>query len=142
MRALSVHQPWAWLIVHGHKDVENRDWGCSYRGPLLIHAGKTLTRKYHRECQAMLRDRFGIALPALEELPRGGVVGVATLVDVVRESTSPWFEGADGGGEGGGLGWVLRDARPLPFHPCAGALGFFNVPAIEVGLSMLEAGHA
>lgn len=137
MRALSVRQPWAWLIVHGHKDVENRDWGTGWRGPLLIHAGKTLTRKYHRECRAMLAEVFGIALPDLDELPRGGVVGVATLVDVVRASASPWFTGA----ADGGLGWVLRDARPLPFHPCAGALGFFNVPALDVGLSAMEAEH-
>lgn len=138
MRALSVRQPWAWLIVNGHKDVENRDWSCGYRGPLLIHAGKTLTHKYHREQQQVIADVFGIVLPAWDQLPRGGIVGVATLVDVVDDSDSPWFTGR----VDGGCGWVLRDARPLPFYPCAGALGFFNVPAVEVGLSVMEAGHA
>jgi len=24
---LSIRQPWAWLITHGHKDIENRTWG-------------------------------------------------------------------------------------------------------------------
>ncbi len=38
--ALSLRQPWAWLVVSGHKDVENRVWRAAYRGPLLIHAGK------------------------------------------------------------------------------------------------------
>ena len=37
--ALSIRQPWAELIVRGHKDVENRTWRHSYRGPVLIHAG-------------------------------------------------------------------------------------------------------
>lgn len=39
MKALTVQQPWAWAIVHGGKDVENRTQAWSYRGPLAIHAG-------------------------------------------------------------------------------------------------------
>jgi hypothetical protein len=39
MRALTVQQPWAWAIVHGGKDVENRTQAWGYRGPLAIHAG-------------------------------------------------------------------------------------------------------
>ena len=30
--ALSIRQPWAWLIVNGYKDIENRDWKTHYRG--------------------------------------------------------------------------------------------------------------
>src|ERR1051326_1498970 len=40
VKALSVRQPWAWLIIYGGKDIENRDWPTSHRGPTLIHAGK------------------------------------------------------------------------------------------------------
>ena len=40
MKALTIKQPWASLIIYGDKDVENRSWPTSYRGPLLIHAGK------------------------------------------------------------------------------------------------------
>ncbi|MBB3041198.1 hypothetical protein [Nocardioides soli] len=39
MKALTVQQPWAWAIVHGGKDVENRTQAWSYRGLLAIHAG-------------------------------------------------------------------------------------------------------
>lgn len=39
VRALSIRQPWAWLIVHGFKDVEIRSWGTEYRGLFLVHAG-------------------------------------------------------------------------------------------------------
>jgi hypothetical protein len=47
MRALTIRQPWAWLIVHGHKDLENRTWCTSYRGPLLIHAAGTMAPGDH-----------------------------------------------------------------------------------------------
>jgi hypothetical protein len=40
MKELSIRQPWAWLIIAGHKDVENRSWTTTYRGPLLIHAAR------------------------------------------------------------------------------------------------------
>jgi hypothetical protein len=42
--ALSVRQPWAWAIVSGYKDVENRSWPTNYRGTLFIHAGQRLDR--------------------------------------------------------------------------------------------------
>jgi hypothetical protein len=43
MRVLTVRHPWAWAIIHGGKDVENRvrNIAGSYRGPVAIHvAGK------------------------------------------------------------------------------------------------------
>ena len=127
MRTLSIRQPWAWLIVNGHKDIENRDWATLYRGPLLIHAGKTMTQAYHREVAAAVHAELGIEIPSFDDLQRGGVVGVATLKGCVRESSSPWFNP-------GGFGWLLRDARPLPFYACNGALSLFDVPAVAVGL--------
>ena len=41
MSDLTVRQPWAWAIIHGGKDVENRSRSIagSYRGPVAIHAG-------------------------------------------------------------------------------------------------------
>jgi hypothetical protein len=42
MLALSIKQPWSWLIVFGHKDIENRSWPTRYRGRFLIHAGRIL----------------------------------------------------------------------------------------------------
>lgn len=38
MKALSMRQPWAWLVVKGIKSMEMRTWGTRYRGSLLIHA--------------------------------------------------------------------------------------------------------
>ena len=39
MKVLSVRQPWAWLIVNGHKDIENREWETNLRGRVWIHTG-------------------------------------------------------------------------------------------------------
>jgi hypothetical protein len=61
-----------------------------------------------------------IALPPFADLERGGIVGEAEIVDCVRESASPWFFGT--------YGFVLRNARALPFKPWRGELGFFEVP--------------
>jgi hypothetical protein len=44
MKALSIRQPWAWLILHAGKDIENRDWPTRFRGRFLIHAAKGMTR--------------------------------------------------------------------------------------------------
>ena len=40
MKALTLYQPYASLIAVGAKTIETRSWGTSYRGGLLIHAGK------------------------------------------------------------------------------------------------------
>jgi len=124
--ALSVRQPWAWLIVNGFKDVENRGWHTDFRGKVLIHAGKKYGREEKEEA-AMVRAEFGIAIP--ETLELGGIVGGVEIVDCVTESESPWF--VPGGWEDGrrvvNHGFVLRNAAVLPFRPVRGMLGFFNV---------------
>lgn len=58
MRIITVRQPWAWAIIHGGKDVENRvrNIAGDYRGPVAIHAGL-----------AYDHDSHGLALPALRE---------------------------------------------------------------------------
>ena len=40
LRVLTVRQPYAWAIIHGGKDIENRTRNIagSYRGPVAIHA--------------------------------------------------------------------------------------------------------
>lgn len=45
MKALSIRQPWAWAIVNAGKRVENRTWETRYRGPILIHAAKGVTKR-------------------------------------------------------------------------------------------------
>lgn len=120
MKALSIRQPWAWLIIHGGKDIENRTWTTSYRGPLLIHAAKGMTQAEYRDAVLFALDR-GVCVPDWHELKRGGIIGAVDLAHTVAFSSSPWFAG------NGHFGFVLRNPKPLPFHPCKGALGFFEV---------------
>lgn len=54
-----------------------------------------------------------------DEWKLGGIVGIAEIVDVVRDHSSPWFFGP--------VGLVIRNARPLNFMPVRGQLGFFDV---------------
>ena len=124
-KALSIRQPWAWLIANGYKDIENRSWNTTYRGEFFIHASKAMTRKEYRQCQdylELLRRDANVALPIIrlpdrEGLKFGGIVGAATISACVTESESPWFTGK--------FGFVLENPRPLSFMPCQGTLGFF-----------------
>lgn len=118
MKALSIKQPWAWLIIHGFKDIENRSWkptnpGLRFRGRVLIHTGK----KFDGPNDPEEWDWPEIARP--ERFDLRGIVGEAEIVDCVTRSTSPWFFGP--------YGFVIRNARPLPFMPWIGQLGFFDV---------------
>jgi hypothetical protein len=113
MRTLSIRQPFAALIAAGIKDVENRSWATSYRGRILIHAG--LARP-SADLLAEIEEDFGIKIPSLLY---GGIIGTAEIVDCVSRSKSPWFCGP--------FGFVLANPRPLPFQPCRGQLGFFEI---------------
>jgi len=115
MKALSIQQPWAWLIVNGYKDVENRDWPTKVRGWVAVHAGK----KYDAAGAAWVRRTFpGIQLP--REFASGAVVGIVRITDCVTAYASPWFQGH--------YGFVLYDAAPCDPVPARGQLGFFDVP--------------
>lgn len=126
MKALSILQPWAWLIVHGHKDVENRRWSTAWRGEFLVHAGKRWGPEQRDDYLWVLDNTdVGLDMPAMHDFEtepgyRGGIVGLARIVDCVDHSTSPWFNGP--------YGFVLKDARPTDFVPWKGRLGWFDVP--------------
>ena len=139
MKALSIRQPWASLIIHGFKDIENRPWRTKFRGKFLIHAALKQDMEMKRNLDLYLH---GIGEPGsflnpenrrIQEMADawpdialkmcvGGIVGEAEIVDCVTESSSPWFQGK--------FGFVLKNARPLPFQPCKGRLGFFT-PDLE-----------
>ncbi len=124
MLALSIRQPWAWLILRAGKDVENRDWQTKVRGRVLIHASVGMTRYEYLDAIDFIVDSgmppLPVDFPAYEHLERGGIVGSIEIVDSVTSHASPWFVGR--------YGFVLRDPRPLPFRPYKGRLGFFEVP--------------
>lgn len=120
--ALSVRQPWAWAIIHAGKPVENRYWrrpnpGLQFRGPVAIHAAKGMTRDEYESARDFIEQR-GHRCPPAAELQRGGIIGSAYVLDVVRAHASPWFFGP--------VALELGDVKPCPFVPARGALGFFR----------------
>lgn len=129
-RAISIRQPWAWAIVNGGKDIENRDWYTAVRGPVCIHAAKGMGKQEYADAAAFITSTIGSArdqewltkwhgvCAAPYRLDRGGIIGVAEIVDCVRVSDSPWFFGR--------FGFVLRNACPVDFIPVRGELGFFD----------------
>lgn len=119
MKAISICNPWAWLIVHGFKPVENRSWATNYRGPIAIHAGKK-SGWQQIEDWAWVRDTFPeIELPALSAMPSGGIIGRADLTDCVTTHKSKFFFGR--------YGFVLENAKPTHFYRYSGQLGLFTV---------------
>ena len=120
MRIVVVKQAWAWMIVNGFKDIENRTWHTTYRGPLLIQASKHKISAAEYALHSEFARERGCTLPPKEDLPVGGIVGIVNLVDSVTSDLSPWFQGP--------VGWRLRDAHVLPFTACHGMLGIYPAP--------------
>lgn len=118
LKALTITPCWAHAVIHLGKTIENRKWAPSYRGPLLIHAGKSFkVQEFERICQFVAED--GKNVPIREDILTGGIIGVADFHKVVEESDNVWF--------GGPYGWVFRKIRATPFLPMNGQLGLFNV---------------
>lgn len=126
MKALTLWQPWASLVILGHKRFETRGWSTRYRGQLAIHASAGEPREARdagRELLAELRRRFRIELP--EKLPRGAVLGtvhVDLVLPVARvvERDDP-AEILMGNYSEGRYAWKLIE--PVPFmvpHPARG----------------------
>jgi hypothetical protein len=121
VNTLTVRQPWAWLLVHGPKDGENRSWPTAVRGVVAIHAGKTIERE--------AIDHLRIHAPEIK-LPQhfetGKIIGFVNIADCVREHPSEWF--SDDGGY-----FFVTDARaPWDGPAMNGRLGFFKT---ELSLS-------
>lgn len=144
MKALSLRQPWAWLMIrpditdpaeraaalarHHIKPIENRDWHTKVRGRVLVHASKNMTRDDYATAHAHASG-LGIELPPAKDLERGGIVGEFFITDCVLNDPSPWFFGE--------YGFKVENAKPLPFTPCKGMLGFFE-PGISEHLFRVE----
>lgn len=121
MKALSIRQPWAWLIIHGDKDIENRTWHTKFRGRFLVHAAQGMTRREWSDAVVFCNEHRLVLPPHWSQLQRGGIIGSVELTDSVDTSTSPWYMGEKG--------FVLSNPKPWAFTPLKGRLGFFDVPA-------------
>ncbi|QWT24955.1 hypothetical protein KPL76_06250 [Subtercola sp. PAMC28395] len=147
IRILTVRQPWAWAIIHGQKDVENRvrNIAGDYRGPVAIHAGlapfeqNNMASKLHANMHGGETDT---------RIVFGAIIGTVDLVDVhtasviggcgwlrhdcpehgtCREHCSTWAMGP--APEGWFQHLVFANPRPIAPIPFKGALGLRRIPA-------------
>jgi len=125
MKALSIRQPWAWLICKGYKDIENRDWPTKFRGRIYIHASMNLGKSNPSREEGIIkllnqgqRDEYYSSTKH-----RGAIIGEVDIIDCVEHSHSLWFMGK--------YGFVLENPvlYPSPIL-CKGKLRFFE-PDIE-----------
>lgn len=123
MRALTIRQPWASLILAGKKTIETRTTTTKRRGRVLLHAGTVMGRV---EREAAIREGLDP-----DALPRGAIIGSIEIVDSkpVTELDVTAAERSRGDYRPGRWGWQLADVRALDKPvPAAGALSFWQVP--------------
>lgn len=126
--AITLIQPWAWLVINGYKTYENRSRNIAAPGLYYVHAGKTLKtddwnaamvvagRNLHREEVALI--------PPMEEIETGGIIGVMELGSwCASMSPNDWSFGP-----GYRIKWAAVSAE---ITPCRGYLGVFQ-PAVTV----------
>ncbi len=95
LRALSVRQPWAELIIRGEKEIEFRNYPTGVRGTVYIYASAT---RYPAEDEQEMQTQYDLDL---DSLPRGVIVGTVEVYDCQQDT--------DGGYE-----WLLRSPTRLP----------------------------
>ncbi len=117
MKALSLKQPFAELILQGKKKIELRKWNTHFRGEFLIHSSKKPDNKAMK--------KFGF-----KELPCGFILGKARIVDVKKyennkkHSMDKSLHLADD--TWGNYGFVLKNIKRIKPIKCKGNLGFWN----------------
>lgn len=131
MKAITLWQPWASLIVTGAKKIETRGWATKYRGPLAIHAAltdnqelRTMISCWHFQTGLAPLKGEPLLLPKLiwsgvkwEDLPRGVIIATCQIVDCVPtdKMTQKQIEIEQYFGDytPGRFGWILEDVKPL-----------------------------
>ena len=137
MKALSIKQPWASLIAHGIKDIENRTWKTNFRGRIFIHASAKEAGRIAKLINGpqldflMSRSKFSHLDTSLI---KSAIIGEVDIIDCVINHPSIWAEkgfeyaSVDGHGYKEVYNWVL--ANPVlyekPILNVKGKLSFWE----------------
>ena len=134
MKALTVIQPWAYLLASGKKQNETRSWRTNYRGEILIHAGKKDMTQAMKQTlfEARYMEKAGVFSMDME---LGAIIGKAVLVDCFQSDEAYRYklrreneaELAFGDYRLGRYAWVMKD--PVLFDepiPAIGRQGLWN----------------
>ena len=160
MKALSIKQPWASLIVMGlpvfegvdngdgsqrveftnkviRKDIENRSWALPkwFQIPqrIYVHASQKDDKEAFEALLQMGLPAMPVMMMSSKHIPRGAIIGEVDIVGCVTESSSPWFAGPYG----------FQLANPVAYKTpirYKGRLGFFEIPAEVIGVKDLQRG--
>ena len=125
MKAITIKQPFASLIAAGLKEFEFRTWKTSYRGPILIHAGKTVDK------EAMIRFAdYDLTYPL------GCIVAKAELTDCIfidneakdtlRRKIAEVYAGITEDADWVGYGLKLENIERIAPIPAKGMLGLWE----------------
>lgn len=124
MKALSIRQPWAWLIIHGFKPLENRSWNTQFRGRFFVHAGLRIDLDGYKFVADAFPDLVAL-VPPPSAIELGGLVGHVELVECRAPGAVPasnpaaaWYQGQ--------YAFMLERPVQVPFVPMKGRLGFFD----------------
>ena len=135
MKAITICNPYPELILLGEKPIENRDRYWSYRGPILIHSGKS---------RAWMDDDDERRYP---NLSWGAIVGSMDLAECLElDSPKPWpTEYAhlrDHEHANGPYCLMVQNVRRFATPvPCRGALGIWVVPPEVQSLVQAQLAH-
>ena len=126
MKAITIKQPWASLIVHGIKDIENRTWPCpdKYIGQrVLIHASLKLDREPYMIFNDVQADAIDYCIMDVCGYYKqtGAIIGSVEIVGCSINHPSIWAEK-------GCWNWVLKNAVLFdkPIENVKGKLGFWE----------------
>jgi hypothetical protein len=114
MKALSLRQPWASLILAGVKVVENRSWSTDHRGLLAIHASAAAADANVFDDMPAFRELYGIPRLDAATLPRGAILGTVELVDCRRYAALPRRLKAHPFAQPGCWCWLLANPKAFP----------------------------
>jgi hypothetical protein len=123
--ALSFWQPYAWLIVNGHAEVDSRHWSPPerYLGQrIAVHASKKkLTKAGYQEFLGMVEHLKIEKYPTCpDDFCYGAIVGTVEIAKVVRNSKSYWAAP-------GYFHWILQAPKKMEPAPVKGRMGWFRV---------------
>lgn len=130
MKAISLLQPWASLVVMGAKKYETRSWNTFYRGRILIHA----SQGKEAGMNLWYLDPFDKYIKDFNALPFGAIIGECKIemtmeTELVRKKLMGTDEYLFGDYSTGRMAWRL--VQPVQYKriiPCKGQLNVWDVP--------------
>jgi len=101
MKALSIKQPWASLIAHGIKPIENRNWRTHFRGKIYIHASGQIYPLFKGNNLAFPPDQWNDINKKVDVFKKeehdkffltSAIIGEVEIIDCVQDHPSIWAE--------------------------------------------------